>query len=51
METIELCERCSITQTDQATAEKEKEPLWTLGEYRKVNGGIIFGVHAKWVGG
>ena len=38
MEAIQYCSRCSITQTEQSTGVTEKEPLWTLGEYRKLKG-------------
>ena len=38
--------RCNITQTDQQTAEVQREPLWTLATYRKVKGDINFGSYA-----
>jgi uncharacterized protein len=37
------CARCAITTTDQATAERGKEPLATLATYRKVERGVLFG--------
>jgi uncharacterized protein YcbX len=37
------CIRCPITTTDQATAERGKEPLKTLATYRKMPKGVIFG--------
>ncbi|MGW2861192.1 MOSC domain-containing protein [Streptomyces sp. NPDC001205] len=38
------CGRCVITTTDQATAERGKEPLRTLGRYRRVGKSLAFGV-------
>ncbi|MFE1960240.1 MOSC domain-containing protein [Streptomyces sp. NPDC059479] len=37
------CGRCVVTTTDQRTAERGKEPLRTLGRYRKFDGRLIFG--------
>jgi uncharacterized protein YcbX len=37
------CGRCVITTTDQATAERGKEPLRTLGRHRVTDGKLIFG--------
>ncbi|MGV9245965.1 MOSC domain-containing protein [Streptomyces sp. NPDC003710] len=35
--------RCVVTTTDQATAERGKEPLRTLGRHRRIGGRLIFG--------
>jgi uncharacterized protein YcbX len=41
---VKPCARCAITTTDQATAERGKEPLRTLATYRQVPGkGVMFG--------
>lgn len=40
---VKPCSRCVLTTTDQETAERAKEPLKTLSEYRNVNGKIMFG--------
>jgi uncharacterized protein len=40
---VKPCERCAVTTTDQATAERGQEPLRTLARYRKVNGDVMFG--------
>ncbi|MGS2591630.1 MOSC domain-containing protein [Streptomyces hebeiensis] len=37
------CGRCVVTTTDQATAERGKEPLRTLGRYRRFGGKLLFG--------
>ncbi len=37
------CVRCVITTTDQATAERGKEPLAALAAYRRAGKGVIFG--------
>lgn len=37
------CARCAITTVNQETAEKGKEPLTTLAEFRKVGGEVMFG--------
>lgn len=37
------CARCVITTTDQNTGKREKEPLKTLSEYRKIDNKILFG--------
>uniref|UniRef100_UPI0034277A1B MOSC domain-containing protein n=1 Tax=unclassified Streptomyces TaxID=2593676 RepID=UPI0034277A1B len=37
------CGRCVVTTTDQATAERGKEPLRTLGRHRRIGGRLIFG--------
>ncbi|MGW1162437.1 MOSC domain-containing protein [Streptomyces sp. NPDC002513] len=38
-----MCERCVVTTTNQATAERGKEPLRTLGRHRRIAGGLVFG--------
>ena len=43
---VKPCDRCVITTTDQATAERGKEPLRTLGQYRKIGGQVMFGQNA-----
>lgn len=40
---VKPCARCSITTTNQQTAERSKEPLATLSTYRKKNNNIYFG--------
>jgi uncharacterized protein YcbX len=41
---VKPCARCAITTTNQATAERGKEPLRTLATYRQVPGkGVMFG--------
>lgn len=37
------CGRCVITTTDQGSAGRGKEPLHTLGKYRKIDGSLVFG--------
>ncbi|MFE1753461.1 MOSC domain-containing protein [Streptomyces anandii] len=37
------CGRCVVTTTDQATAERGKEPLRTLGRHRRFGGELVFG--------
>ena len=37
------CERCTVTTTDQATAERGVEPLRTLAKYRRVGTQVFFG--------
>jgi uncharacterized protein YcbX len=50
-EKVVSCERCSITQLDQETAERGIEPIRTLAKYHKqpggVGGGIVFGVYFR----
>jgi uncharacterized protein YcbX len=43
---VKPCARCLITTTDQATGERGKEPLRTLGQYRKKWGKVMFGQNA-----
>lgn len=40
---VKPCDRCAITTTDQATGQREKEPLRTLATYRRHNGKVFFG--------
>jgi uncharacterized protein len=40
---VKPCPRCVITTTDQATAERGREPLRTLATYRRVDGEVMFG--------
>ncbi|MGV9251928.1 MOSC domain-containing protein [Streptomyces sp. NPDC003697] len=37
------CRRCVVTTTDQATARRGKEPLYTLGRHRRFADGLVFG--------
>jgi uncharacterized protein YcbX len=39
------CSRCTVTTIDQLTLEQGREPLQTLAEYRKMEGGIMFGAN------
>ena len=45
MALVKPCARCEVTTTDQATLERKKEPLKTLGGYRKHKLGAIFGMN------
>ncbi|GCB52253.1 MOSC domain-containing protein [Streptomyces sp. NL15-2K] len=38
-----MCGRCVVTTTGQATAERGKEPLHTLGRHRRIGGKLVFG--------
>jgi uncharacterized protein YcbX len=40
---VKPCARCVITTTDQATAERGKEPLITLAGFRRSRRGVLFG--------
>ena len=40
---VKPCARCEVTTTDKETLERSKEPLKTLGRYRKHELGAIFG--------
>jgi uncharacterized protein len=40
---VKPCARCVITTTDQATAERGKEPLRTLATYRTIDSKVMFG--------
>ena len=46
LKVVKPCARCVVTTTDQATAQRAKEPLRTLGRYRKVHGKVMFGQNA-----
>ncbi|MET9221945.1 MOSC domain-containing protein [Streptomyces sp. NPDC088197] len=37
------CGRCVITTTDQGSAGRGKEPLHTLGKYRRIGSSLVFG--------
>jgi uncharacterized protein YcbX len=43
MRVVKPCGRCVVTTTDQATAERGKEPLRTLATYRNRGGEVMFG--------
>jgi len=43
---VKPCARCVVTTIDKKTLEKSKEPLKTLGKYRKHELGAIFGQNA-----
>ncbi|HEX4352156.1 MAG TPA: MOSC N-terminal beta barrel domain-containing protein [Polyangiales bacterium] len=40
---VKPCARCVIVTTDQATAERNAEPLATLATYRRQGNGVLFG--------
>jgi uncharacterized protein YcbX len=40
---VKPCARCEVTTIDKETLERNKEPLKTLGKYRKQKLGAIFG--------
>ena len=40
---VKPCDRCVVTTTDQATAERGLEPLRTLATYRRWDGKVWFG--------
>ncbi|HEY9712571.1 MAG TPA: MOSC N-terminal beta barrel domain-containing protein [Chroococcales cyanobacterium] len=40
---VKPCARCTITTTNQATGERGVEPLRTLAQFRKQEGGVMFG--------
>ncbi|MEV0172226.1 MOSC N-terminal beta barrel domain-containing protein [Streptomyces sp. NPDC050803] len=37
------CGRCVVTTTDQTTAERGREPLYSLGQHRRIGGRLLFG--------
>ena len=43
LEIVKPCSRCVIPTIDIVTGEKSREPIFTLGEYRKRDGKIFFG--------
>lgn len=40
------CHRCIVTATDQETAKRGREPLWTLATYRREGTKVYFGKNA-----
>lgn len=44
-EAVKPCARCIITTTDQETAERADEPLFTLSKFRKVGNKVLFGMN------
>jgi uncharacterized protein YcbX len=42
---VKPCARCVITTTDQETAERNREPLKTLSEYRNIGNQVMFGMN------
>ncbi|KOG39872.1 MOSC domain-containing protein [Streptomyces resistomycificus] len=38
-----VCGRCVVTTTDQSTARRGTEPLYTLGRHRRLGGRLVFG--------
>ena len=42
---VKPCARCVITTTDQDTAERNREPLKTLSEYRNIGNQVMFGMN------
>jgi len=47
---VNPCARCSITTTDQETAERAAEPIKTLSTFRKFENQILFGQNVLWLG-
>jgi uncharacterized protein YcbX len=45
MALVKPCPRCEVTTIDKETLERNKEPLKTLGTYRKQKGGAMFGMN------
>ena len=45
MALVKPCARCEVTTIDKETLEQSKEPLKTLGAYRKQKGGAMFGMN------
>jgi uncharacterized protein YcbX len=43
LDVVKPCARCVIVTTNQKTAERGKEPLRTLSEFRNWNGKVLFG--------
>ncbi|MFF3850207.1 MOSC domain-containing protein [Streptomyces sp. NPDC002328] len=37
------CGRCVVTTTDQSTSQRGKEPLYSLGRHRRIDGKLVFG--------
>ena len=44
-EAVKPCARCVITTTDQETAERAEEPLFTLSKFRKFGNKVLFGMN------
>jgi uncharacterized protein YcbX len=44
--TPKRCSRCEVTTIDQATTERDKEPLRTLASYRRDNHEVHFAMNA-----
>lgn len=44
-EVVKPCARCVITTTNQETAERLHEPLFTLSKFRKIDNKVIFGMN------
>ncbi len=44
-EAVKPCTRCVITTTNQETAERLHEPLFTLSKYRKFDNNVMFGMN------
>ncbi len=44
-EAVKPCARCVITTTNQETAERLHEPLFTLSKYRKFDNKVMFGMN------
>ena len=42
---VKPCARCVITTTDQDTAERAPEPLFTLSKFRKIGNEVMFGMN------
>jgi len=40
---VKPCDRCIVTTVEQTTGIRSKEPLQTLGRYRRWDGKILFG--------
>ena len=45
MALVKPCARCVVTTIDKETLEQSKEPLKTLGAYRRQKGGAMFGIN------
>jgi uncharacterized protein YcbX len=39
------CDRCVVTTIDQETGEVGRQPLRALGQYRRFDGGLLFGIN------
>jgi uncharacterized protein YcbX len=40
---VKTCGRCVVTTTDQTSADRGREPLHTLGRYRRIGDKLVFG--------